>query len=65
VAVSKQEVDVQVAGAAARKAELEVAAQNVARYAALEAFKRVVAPFDGVVAARLTDVGSYVTGQTH
>jgi membrane fusion protein, multidrug efflux system len=60
VAVSKQEVDVQVAGAAARKAELEAATQNVARYAALEAFKQVVAPFDGVVTARLTDVGSYV-----
>jgi membrane fusion protein (multidrug efflux system) len=60
VAVSKQEVDVQVAGAAARKAELEAATQNVARYAALEAFKHVVAPFNGVVTARLTDVGSYV-----
>src|SRR5580693_10674289 len=60
VAVSKQEVDVQVAGAAARKAELEAATQEVARYAALESFKRVVAPFDGVVTARLTDVGSYV-----
>jgi RND family efflux transporter MFP subunit len=60
VAVSKQEVDVQVAGAAARQAELEAATQEVARYAALEAFKRVVAPFDGVVTARLTDVGSYV-----
>ena len=59
-AVSKQEVDVQVAGAAARKAELEAAAQDVARYAALEKFKRVVAPFDGVVTARFTDVGSYV-----
>ena len=59
-AVSKQEVDVQSAGAAARKAEMEVAEQNVARYAAQEAFKRVVAPFDGVVTARLTDVGSYV-----
>jgi RND family efflux transporter MFP subunit len=59
-AVSQQEVDVQTAGAAARKAELEAAAQNVARYAALEAFKRVVAPFDGVVTARLTDVGDYV-----
>ena len=35
VAVSKQEVDVQVAGAAARKAELEAATQEVARYAAL------------------------------
>jgi membrane fusion protein (multidrug efflux system) len=59
-AVSKQEVDVQAAGAAARKADMEVAAQEVARFAALEAFKRVVAPFDGVVTARLTDVGSYV-----
>jgi membrane fusion protein, multidrug efflux system len=59
-AVSKQEVDVQVAGAAARKAEMEAASQDVARYAALEGFKRVVAPFDGVVTARLTDVGSYV-----
>ena len=59
-AVSTQEVDVQVAGAAARKAELELAQQEVARFAALEGFKRVVAPFDGVVTARLTDVGSYV-----
>jgi RND family efflux transporter MFP subunit len=59
-AVSRQEVDVQEAGAAARKAELEVAAQNVARFEAMEAFKRVVAPFDGVVTARLADVGSYV-----
>jgi membrane fusion protein, multidrug efflux system len=32
----------------------------VARYAALESFKRVIAPFDGVVTARLTDVGNYV-----
>ena len=60
VAVSTQEVDVQVAGAAARKAELEAATQNVARYAALETFKHVVAPFEGVVTARLTDVGNYV-----
>jgi RND family efflux transporter MFP subunit len=55
-----QEVDVQVASAAARKAELESARQEVARYAALEDFKRVVAPFDGVVTARRTDVGTYV-----
>jgi membrane fusion protein (multidrug efflux system) len=53
-------VDVQTAGAEARKAEMEAAAQDAARYAALEAFKHVVAPFDGVVTARLTDVGSYV-----
>ena len=59
-AVSQQEVDVQTAGAAAAKAEVEAAEQDVARYEALESFKRVVAPFDGVVTARLTDVGSYV-----
>jgi membrane fusion protein (multidrug efflux system) len=59
-AVSQQEVDVQAAGAAARKAEVEATAQEVARFAALEGFKHVVAPFDGVVTARLTDVGNYV-----
>ena len=59
-AVSKQEVDVQVASASARKAELELAQQEVARYAALEDFKRVVAPFDGIVTTRLTDVGAFV-----
>jgi RND family efflux transporter MFP subunit len=59
-AVSKQEVDVQNASAEAAKAEVEASEQDLARYAALEAFKRVVAPFDGVVTARLTDVGAYV-----
>ena len=59
-AVSQQEVDAQNAGAAARKAEMEAAAENVARYAALQSFKRVVAPFDGVVTARLTNEGDYV-----
>jgi membrane fusion protein (multidrug efflux system) len=59
-AVSQQEVDVQVASAVARKAEFDAAQQNLSRYTALEAFKRVVAPFDGVVTSRLTDVGDYV-----
>jgi RND family efflux transporter MFP subunit len=59
-AVSQQEVDVQVAGAAAQKAQVDAAQQEVTRYAALYAFKRVVAPFDGVVTSRRTDVGDYV-----
>lgn len=59
-AVSKQAVDAQTAGATAAQAEVEAAKQDLARFAALEGFKRVVAPFDGVVTARLTDVGSYV-----
>ncbi len=59
-AVSQQEVDVQVAGAAAQKAQVEAASQEVARYGAQHAFERVVAPFDGVVTSRRTDVGDYV-----
>ncbi len=59
-AVSKQEVDVQVAGASAQEAQVQAAQHDVARYQALEQFKNVVAPFDGVVTARNTDVGSYV-----
>ena len=59
-AVSQQEVDVQVAGAAAQKAQVEAASQEVARYGAQHAFERVVAPFAGVVTSRRTDVGDYV-----
>ena len=59
-AVSQQEVDVNVADAAAQKASVDAARFNVARYEAQEAFKRIVAPFDGVVTARDTDVGDYV-----
>ena len=59
-AVSQQDVDVQVAGADAQQAQVQAAQHEVARYQALEAFKRVVAPFDGVVTARRTDVGDFV-----
>jgi membrane fusion protein (multidrug efflux system) len=59
-AVAQEEVDERVAASAARKAELAAAEQDVRRYTALESFKRVVVPFDGVVTARLTDVGDYV-----
>ena len=59
-AVSQQEVDVQAANAEAQKAEVDAARYNVEKYAAQEAFKRIVAPFDGVVTARMADVGDYV-----
>jgi membrane fusion protein, multidrug efflux system len=59
-AVSQQDVDVKQADAAAQKAQVAAAEQNVAHYEALEDFKRVVAPFDGVVTARHTNVGDYV-----
>lgn len=59
-AVSRQEVDVQAANAAAQKAELEAATHEVEQFQALENFKKIVAPFDGIVTARLVNVGDYV-----
>lgn len=59
-AVSQQEVDVQAATAESQSAQVQAAQHNVARYAAMEQFKNVVAPFDGVVTSRNTDVGAYV-----
>jgi membrane fusion protein (multidrug efflux system) len=59
-AVAQQDVDIKKADATAQKTEVEAARQNVARYAAQSAFKRLVAPFDGIVTARNTDVGDYV-----
>jgi membrane fusion protein (multidrug efflux system) len=59
-AVSQQDVDVKAADAVAQKAQVAAAQQDVARYQALIAFKQLVAPFDGVVTARSTNVGDYV-----
>ena len=59
-AVSQQEVDVKAQDAAAQKAQVAAAQQDVARYQALIVFKQLVAPFDGVVTARNTNVGDYV-----
>jgi RND family efflux transporter MFP subunit len=56
-AVSKQDADNRAGDAAAKAAMVESARQNVKRLSDLESFKRVLAPFDGVVTARNTDVG--------
>ena len=58
--VSRQDADEKAGDAAAKKAAAESAAANVARLRDLESFKRVVAPFDGVVTARNTDVGALI-----
>jgi membrane fusion protein (multidrug efflux system) len=50
-----------LAGTEAVSQEEVVAADHeVARYGALEQFKNIVAPFDGVVTSRDTDIGNYV-----
>ncbi len=58
--VSKQDADEKAGDAAAKKAAADSAAENVGRLQELERFKRVVAPFAGVVTARNTDVGNLI-----
>jgi RND family efflux transporter MFP subunit len=58
--VSKQDADEKAGDAAAKKAAVESAAANLARLHDLESFKRVVAPFDGIVTVRNTDVGALI-----
>lgn len=59
-AVSKQDVDQRTSDYAARRAAVDSALANVNRLVALKGFARLVAPFDGVVTARRTDVGALV-----
>jgi RND family efflux transporter MFP subunit len=58
--VSKQDADERAGDAAAKAAATQSAAANLARLKELESFKRVVAPFDGVVTQRNTDVGALI-----
>jgi RND family efflux transporter MFP subunit len=58
--VSKQDADERAGDAAAKKATADSAAANVARLHDLESFKRVVAPFSGVITARNTDIGALI-----
>ena len=44
----------------AKKATLDSARFNVARLEKLQAFKKIYAPFDGVITARNTDVGALI-----
>jgi RND family efflux transporter MFP subunit len=58
--VSKQEADEKSGEAAAAQATVLAAKADVDRLQALEGFKKIVAPFDGVVVARRTDVGDLI-----
>lgn len=66
-AVSQQAVDEKAGDAAAKTALVAAAQANVRRLQALEAYKQVASPFDGIVTARKTDVGALInagsTGQ--
>jgi RND family efflux transporter MFP subunit len=58
--VSQQDADSRAGDAAAKQAAQQSAAANVARLRELESFKRVLAPFDGVVTQRNTDIGALI-----
>ncbi|HXO65820.1 MAG TPA: efflux RND transporter periplasmic adaptor subunit [Steroidobacteraceae bacterium] len=63
--VSQQDADERAGDAAAKAAAQQSAAANVARLEDLESFKRVLAPFDGVVTQRTTDIGALINaGET-
>jgi RND family efflux transporter MFP subunit len=58
--VAQQDVDQRTADYTARAATAAAAKANVDRLVATKAFAHIVAPFDGVVTARDTDVGALI-----
>ena len=58
--VSKQEADEKIASAASGDAQKQAAHANVQRLRELSGFEKIVAPFDGVVTARNTDIGQLI-----
>lgn len=59
-AVSHQEVDEKTTDLTNKQALVKSATANVARYQALKSFTRILAPFDGMVTARSTDIGALI-----
>ena len=59
-AVAKQDVDQRTFTWNANIAQVKAAQANVGRLVAMERFKRLVAPFDGIVTARDTDIGALI-----
>jgi RND family efflux transporter MFP subunit len=59
-AVAKQDVDQRTFTWNANIAQVKAAQANVDRLRAEENFKRLVAPFDGIVTARDTDIGALI-----
>ena len=58
--VSKQDLDQRMADAANKQGLVRSAKANLDRLRVLEKYKRITAPFDGLVTARTTDVGALI-----
>jgi len=59
-AVARQDVDQRTFTWSANIAQVKAARANVDRLVAEEGFKRLIAPFDGIVTARETDIGALI-----
>jgi RND family efflux transporter MFP subunit len=59
--VSRQDVDERTQDYVAKEARVTAAQANVDRLVATKGFARIVAPFDGVITARDTDVGALIS----
>ncbi len=58
--VSQQDADERISQAASSKAQLESAQANLRRLRDLTSFERIVAPFNGIITARETDIGRLI-----
>ncbi|MCL2716755.1 MAG: efflux RND transporter periplasmic adaptor subunit [Alphaproteobacteria bacterium] len=58
--VSAQEIDERTADLSNKNAAVRAGEANVERLEALAGYKKITAPFDGIVTARNTDVGSLI-----
>ncbi|GCD76399.1 multidrug efflux pump acriflavin resistance protein AcrB/AcrD/AcrF [Acetobacter pasteurianus NBRC 3299] len=63
-AVSQQETDERRGNLAASEATRHEAAAEVERLETLSAFKRIIAPFAGVITSRATDIGALIVAGT-
>ncbi len=58
--VAKQDVDEKIGDRDAKQAAADSAGANVKRLVDTQAFEKVLAPFDGVITARKTDIGNLI-----
>ena len=59
-AVSQQDVDVNNQNLDAQKANAQAASANVSRLEQMQGFEKVMAPFNGTITQRLTDIGDLI-----
>jgi membrane fusion protein, multidrug efflux system len=60
--VSRQEVEDRASDLASKQAIVRSTRANADRLQAMAAFKNIIAPFDGVITARETDLGALING---